>query len=176
MGTIVTRVPSDRPWVAALMKRTRTTTLLILAFLATLFAPVRFSWACPDGTPCVVDRGHGFVCASDHCSTVPTCCEAKAPPRCDHGAFPTLRQHPTDRLVLEAAEHCRFSISAGADLVALPELGTKSLWLSFDALPPPPAVALSAPARAPSWRAAYTLGYRPPPLPSSGPARAPPVT
>ena len=157
------------------MKRTRLALLLILAFLATFFAPLRASWACPDGTPCVTDRGHGFVCASDHCVTPKSCCEAERPLRCQHGALPAVERPTGSGPALEAPDHCRFSVSAPYHLVAVAEQSTKLLWLSFDLLPAPALIEFMVAAVSPTWQSEYTLGYRPPPSLTLGPSRAPPT-
>ena len=157
------------------MKRPKTAILLILAFLATFFAPIQASWACPDGTPCVADRGHGYVCASDQCGGMASCCETEHGKRCQHGAIPSLERKGSADPSIQAPDHCQFELSSKQSAKALTASAGTFVGFAFDALPAPLAVELTAPIITPTWLAEYTLGYRPPPSSSTGPSRAPPV-
>lgn len=148
---------------------------LIVALLATFFAPIRSGWACPDGTACVSGEDRGFVCAGGQCATPKSCCQVKRTVRCKHGALPGQSDQERRSSGVESPDHCRFSVSVAPQLVAVTDQGGKLLTVAFDALPVLTAVELVVPAAAPAWRAEYTLGYRPPPILSTGPSRAPPV-
>ena len=148
---------------------------LLLAFLAALFAPVQGAWACPDGTPCVHDSAQGFVCAENQCSAKLSCCEAKTT-RCKHGAAASPRGSGDGDAVITQPDHCRYSASQAPELTALTQTA-KLRWGSVDAIPAPSlSLQLPAPPRAPVWRSEFTLGYRPPPVLTLGPSRAPPIS
>jgi hypothetical protein len=145
----------------------------ILAFLLALVTPVRAAWSCPDGTPCVHDDVQGYVCAAGQCAEQASCCVAKTV-RCKHGASPVVEQPVPDVPYMGTPEHCRFSVSAPPQLAAA-TTQTAGLQLAFDADLSAPAVQLSLSPAQPVWRPEFTLGYRPPPILSLGPSRAPPV-
>jgi hypothetical protein len=143
-----------------------------LALVATLFAPLNGAWACPDGTPCAATE-QGFACVGGQCATAASCCREQALHLCRHGAPPAVAAADRGRLLLSAPEHCRFSGTARPVPVAVT---TNKLLLTapVTALPLLP-LTFSAPVVRPTWLAAPTLGYRPPPLLRSGPSRAPPL-
>ena len=162
-------------WYSITVRRSKLAILLVIAFLLALLAPVQAGWACPDGTPCVADRDHGFVCASEQCRSHPSCCEVEKPQLCRHGALPTVSDPASTRPVIQSPEHCRFNVTAKPDLKAQAAQTETLLWFSFDVLPALVAVELTAPVGTPTWLAEDALGYRPPPLLSTGPSRAPPT-
>jgi len=140
-----------------------------------VFTPVHAAWACPDGTPCVVKRGHGYVCAGDQCGGTASCCQAARPNHCKHGSLPALQRTGSADLSVTAPDHCRFQVSAAPHPVALAADGARVLRLSPDALPAVAGALCTVAPAAPSWQAEHTLGYRPPPSFPSGPSRAPPA-
>jgi hypothetical protein len=75
---------------------------------------------------------------------------------------------------MDAPDHCRFTVVAAPTLTALAEQTAKILVLAPAVLPSGPALRLSVPTGTPVWLSEQTLGYRPPPLLSLGPPRAPP--
>lgn len=156
------------------MKRPQLALFLVIAFLLALTAPVRPSWACPDGTPCVHDRAHGYACAEKQCGAKASCCIAQTV-RCKHGAWPGVAAKPTGPPALAEADHCQFSLTAPPRLTALAEQTTKFLAFAPALLPADLVVLPVLPPSAPVWRAEQTLGYRPPPLLFLGPSRAPPL-
>ena len=147
---------------------------LRLAFLLALAGPAQAGWSCPDGTPCVHDPKHGYVCAEKKCADqASSCCVAKTT-RCKHGVAPTpANEDHSRRPRLHAPDHCRFSISAPPQITAVTP--ASALLLVLDAALPVPAPQLSPRRAQPVWRFEFTLGYRPPPIVSSGPSRAPPA-
>jgi hypothetical protein len=157
------------------VRRTKIAILLVIVFLLALLAPVQAGWACPDGTPCVADRDHGFACASDQCRSHASCCEVEKPQLCRHGTLPEVSDPVSTRPAIQGPDHCRFSVTAKPDLKAAAEQTGKLISFSVDLLPTPAAVELTVPAASPIWQSEYTLGYRPPPSLSTGPSRAPPV-
>lgn len=157
-----------------LVPRPRLALLLILAFLATFFAPIRAGWSCPDGTACVAGGGDSFVCVGGQCASEMSCCEVERTVRCKHGALPGSGR-PSTQPGVEVPDHCRFSASVSPPLVAVTGYAGSLLDLTFVALPAFIGVEIAIPAAAPTWRAEHTLGYRPPPVLSTGPSRAPPV-
>jgi len=163
------------PSVTTTVRPPRIATLLILAFLTMLLAPARMSWACPDGTPCVASTREVFECESGQCATRKSCCEVSLVARCRHGAFPQLDQSRHPDPALQGQDHCRFSVSAAPHVTAVTPAAASIQWLACDVLPASPAFKLAMPAGTPVWRSEFTLGYRPPPIRSTGPSRAPPV-
>jgi hypothetical protein len=147
---------------------------VLLAFLTALFAPVRTSWACPDGTPCVPEQGQGFVCADGQCRSHSSCCEVAKPNACEHEALPGLGASAPAGTVVTAPDHCRFSVDSHPHLTSLLQQA-RTVLLAFVALPAAPAAPISLCAARPVWRRADTLGYRPPPSFTTGPSRAPPA-
>jgi hypothetical protein len=156
------------------VRRSRLALLLVLTFLVALFAPVRVGWACPDGSPCVAE-GRTYICAGKQCSVRASCCRVDRPNYCKHGAIPGGGGQRSDRPEIQAADRCHFSVSSWTRPVAGSTQRPVLLWLSFDVLPAPAAVELSAPDLTPVWLSVDTLGYRPPPSLLSGPSRAPPI-
>ena len=147
---------------------------LVLAFLPALLAPVQAAWSCPDGTPCVQDSRQGFVCAGDQCADeTSSCCVVKTT-RCKHGAAPAVSTERSHGSQVQAPDHCRFSVSGPPQLIALAE-NARLLQFTGDVFLPVPAFRLSLSPAPPVWRSEFTLGYRPPPIVSSGPSRAPPT-
>lgn len=147
---------------------------LVLAFLLALIAPAQTAWSCPDGTPCVHDQHEGFVCAEKKCAAqASSCCVVKTT-RCKHGAAPAAQQGRSRGPHLQAPDHCRFSVSTPPQLTAV-AAPASVLFVAVDAVLPTPALQLSLSPVQPVWRSEYTLGYRPPPILSSGPSRAPPA-
>jgi hypothetical protein len=155
------------------MKRnSRLPLVLALAFLASIFAPLRMGWACPDGTPCVANHSEHFECASNVCASAKSCCEREHPVACKHGAFPAPSSD--HRTSVQTPDHCRFNISTPPHLAAV--VSSSSLHAPVaDALPVRINLELPQPVIVPAWRSEYTLGYRPPPLERTGPTRAPPT-
>ena len=149
-----------------------TAKFLLLAFLLALTGPAQAGWSCPDGTPCVHDSSQGYVCAEKKCADqASSCCVAKTT-RCKHGGAPTPGEDHSRRSRFQAPDHCRFSISAPTQITAVTP--APALLLVLDAVLPVPALQLSPTPAQPVWRFEFTLGYRPPPIVSSGPSRAPP--
>ena len=167
----------DRPLrvgVLSTVKRPRLALLLVIAFFLALLAPERASWSCPDGTPCVHDRAHGFVCASKQCSGAASCCVAKTV-LCKHGARPGLAPSQSRRAGVETPDTCRYTVTRPPTLTALAQQPAKLLALAPAVLPAVPVLTFSLPPSMPAWLTEYTLGYRPPPLLPLGPSRAPPT-
>jgi hypothetical protein len=153
--------------------RSRLPLVLILACLATLIAPLRTSWACADGTQCVLDEARRFVCPGGACSTGASCCLKKRTVACKHGAFPSAKDAPT-RSGVQSPDHCRFSVASPPNFVGVVE--TSAPFAPVEAaLPVMTGPDLSLPEFTPAWRREYSLGYRPPPHQRSGPSRAPPT-
>jgi hypothetical protein len=147
--------------------------LLILALLAALTAPAGGVWACPDGTPCAPTR-QGFACVGGQCATAASCCRVKSVHLCRHGAVPGVSGPHANEVRVAAPEHCRFTVVSRTAPTATTVGGKLTV--------PAPDVALVStilpcriPAVRPTWLAAPTLGYRPPPLLPAGPSRAPPL-
>lgn len=157
------------PAVTRLVRRSLTARLLILAFLAAFFAPLRAGWACPDGTPCVAAHGNGYVCAGDHCRTASSCCEVSRRNYCKHGAVPARADSP----VVSGPDHCLFSVAARERLTAVTEPAGKLIRLKVP-MAVSPVLTVTPPVASPVWLADSTAGCRPPPLLPSGPSRAPP--
>lgn len=153
------------------MRRTLAITLLV-TFLLALLAPVRAAWSCPDGTPCVHQHG-GFVCVEKKCAAEASSCCIQKTVRCTHGAGPALEGAPSRRPGFHAPDHCRFRVSARPQLTAVTE-SASVFWLAAPAVLPAPVLQFSLLPAQPVWRSEVTLGYRPPPLLSQGPSRAPP--
>ena len=156
-----------------MMNRLRVVLLLILALAAAPLAPVRAGWVCPDGTPCVERQDRSYVCPEPE-PAVPSCCKKQEERPCKHGRLPGLSPQEGPGSRLETPGHCRF-VGAGRPQLT-PAADGRSLTVSIA-----PA-ALPATAFQPSLPAGFllvahpeTLGYRPPPLPSTGPSRAPPL-
>ena len=159
------------------VKRPQLALLLVFAFLLAILAPVRESWSCPDGTPCVHDRAHGFVCVSKVCGAGASCCVARTV-LCKHGAWPglpALNNLPTGRPAITTPDTCRFRVTAPPTLTALSKQPAKLLVLAPAVLPAAPTHIFSVTPCMPAWLTEYTLGYRPPPLLPLGPSRAPPT-
>ena len=150
----------------------RLAALLILALVATLFAPLKVAWACPDGTPCAA-TDQGFACVGGQCATEASCCRVQTVHLCRHGALPGVSNQAGSKLAVSAPEHCRFSVSVRPHLAAV--TSGKLLLATPDAALALVSFTLAASAIRPTWLAAPTLGYRPPPLLPSGPSRAPPL-
>lgn len=148
--------------------------LLILAFVATLFAPVRAGWACPDGTPCLAVRNGGFRCAKTHAEGEASCCDVRRL-RCRHEAFPIAKSGRDVEPSIRGLDHCRFTVSDRSQTVALRQENGASVAHCLDLSLPQPAFEPSLHAAAPAWRSEVTLGYRPPPICDAGPPRAPPA-
>jgi hypothetical protein len=149
--------------------------LLVIAFVLALAAPVRASWACPDGTVCVRAKNGRYTCARDRCGVGGSCCKITRICECKHGDLPSFgASHPTAP-ALQTPDHCLFKVAAKPNLPALAQSAGKLLWLSVDILAAPVAVELALPASTLAWQSEYTLGYRTPPLLSTGPSRAPPT-
>lgn len=147
---------------------------LVLALLLALVAPAQAAWSCPDGTPCVHDQQQGYVCAGNKCAAqASSCCVVKTT-RCKHGAAPARDGGRSRRSQLQAPDHCRFSVSSPPQLTVVAETA-KLLWVGLDVALPSSAFRLSLSPAQPVWRSEFTLGYRPPPILSSAPSRAPPV-
>lgn len=156
------------------MKRPLSLTFLLLAYLATLVAPLRTAWACPDGTACVPNEQKRFACAGNQCATEKSCCVREHQTACKHGAFPSSKADEHSGHSVQSPDHCRFTISAPTQLTALtvqsaaPLVAIAALLVPFFRLP-------EAVYTEPVWRSEQTLGYRPPPILSTGPSRAPPT-
>ena len=147
---------------------------LVLAFVLALVAPVQAAWSCPDGTACVPDSRQSFVCADAKCaSEASSCCVVKTT-RCRHGAAPPANPERSQDPQIQAPDHCRFSVTVPPQLTALAE-SARLLQVTGEASLPVPAFQLSLAPAPPVWRSEFTLGYRPPPIVSSGPSRAPPT-
>lgn len=145
---------------------------VILAFVLALIAPAQAAWSCPDGTPCVRDGGESYVCAKQ-CGSGASCCRSRAA-RCKHGATPSLRRLDLVGKAIGTPDHCRFSIYSAPHEKAVTG-NAELLGMEADLALTPAVLRLSLSKPAPSWRSEYTLGYRPPPLVSLGPSRAPPT-
>jgi hypothetical protein len=144
--------------------------LLVLAFLAALATPVRASWSCADGSPCVHDQA-GYICPGKKCAVHGSCCLAKKV-LCKHGALPEGTPRST-RPALEAPDDCRFKVVGRPLLTGVTTQGitvhpapVAFIGVAIVRLPLPEAI--------PTWRSEHTLGYRPPPYRLLGPSRAPP--
>jgi len=157
------------------MGQPNTAILLIMALVATLFAPVRAGWACPDGTPCVSDRGEGYYCTGDRRAIQTSCCRIERSLRCRHGAFPGNERPERSVAEIIGPDRCQFSVSTPPPVVAAAKETGKLLTLSLDSFPAPNSPEVTVPRATPAWQSAYALGYRPPPIPPTGPSRAPPT-
>jgi hypothetical protein len=155
-------------------RRPQLALLLILALLAALMTPVRVGWSCPDGTPCVAERGERYVCAGGLCRSRASCCLIEKPCVCKHGALPGSQQS-SKRPRIEGPDHCRFSVSAHLKLRGATQQGATLAAPSFDLLPPPAPVSVGPLSCVSGWRHRHGPGFHPPPLLPSGPSRAPPI-
>jgi hypothetical protein len=158
------------------MQRPRIALLLILALVLGSVAPVTAAWSCPDGSRCVPDR-QSFRCEKDApqaASVLPDCCIRKETARCHHGLFPGMGTPATPQPILQAPDHCRFSLTAGAELPALGAVAAYRLPAPDGLLPE--ALALASPVVTPSPYPPGIVPIHGPPLwRRTGPARAPPT-
>lgn len=154
--------------------RPKTAIVVILAFLTAFFAPVRTSWACPDGTACVAGNDGVWVCPGGACRSEASCCVVSRPTACKHGAFPGSGPPDSSGPRVTATDHCSFAVSGKPQLTSLIEQPSKLVFLLV-ALPEAAAAIPLLRDFAPVWLTVDTLGYRPPPCLSTGPSRAPPT-
>lgn len=155
------------------MRRLPIAILLILALVLGPLAPVQAGWACPDGTPCVADQQQGFRCAGGECSA-PSCCLSKETQRCHHGALPGVAAHSKRSNGIQGTDHCQYTQADRPILSALQDGSRVHLTVTVDLAFTPGGVQIpNGVVSSAAWiEDAY--GYRPPPLLSTGPARAPP--
>jgi hypothetical protein len=147
--------------------------LVTLSFLAALFAPVRTSWACPDGTACVAERDGAWVCPGGACQSEASCCQVSRPNACKHGALPGSAPGKAGQPAVSVPDHCSFSVLGVPHPNSLIERASKVLFVQVALITATESFELPA-GFAPAWLAVDSLGYRPPPHLSSGPSRAPP--
>jgi hypothetical protein len=148
--------------------------LLILALLLAPLAPVRAGWACPDGSTCVPD-GRSFRCEKDAAPQValPSCCVRKVETRCHHAEYPGMAA-PAAQPIVQAPDHCRFTISARPELPAALSTAASFQLLAPDGLIPAALTLPAPPVAVTAYPCVAATRYGPPLLRRTGPSRAPP--